>query len=287
LGIQDAYWPTDPQGIDLGAGNIRLYPADMAKIGFLFLHDGVWDGKQVVSSAWVEEAIKKHYSLPNGDGYGYGWWSSVNDTRFAYFAAGDGGQRIDFNPGFNSVVVTPYILAAFLDPKNPLPANPAGVAELEQVLKTLPQQPASQPIPELPDIAVSISGKTFQMDENPFGVASVRLDFNNGPLASFQVTFKDGTQSPLAAVGLDGVYRLTPGLNLDRAFHSFVNFADLSVGLRGNWLDNQTFILEYDTIVNYYYYRLQMHFKGDQLSLALSERTGDPMATLTGRLENP
>ena len=36
LGIQDVVWPTDPQGVNLGAGNTRLLPRDMAKIGFLY-----------------------------------------------------------------------------------------------------------------------------------------------------------------------------------------------------------------------------------------------------------
>jgi hypothetical protein len=125
------------------------------------------------------------------------------------------------------------------------------------------------------------------MDSNPFGIESVRLVFDATPQASFQITFTDGTQSPLGAVGLDNIYRLTPGMNLDRVGHRFVDFQDLSVGLRGRWTDAQTFVLEYDTIVNYYYYKLQMRFDGDQLSLAFGERTGAPLATFVGTMENP
>jgi hypothetical protein len=44
-------------------------------------------------------------------------------------------------------------------------------------------------------------------------------------------------KSPLSTVGLDGVYRLTPGMSLDRAFHTFVDFPGLSVGLRGQRTD--------------------------------------------------
>ena len=40
LEIQKVFWPTDPQGVNLGAGNTRLLPADMAKIGYLYLHGG-------------------------------------------------------------------------------------------------------------------------------------------------------------------------------------------------------------------------------------------------------
>lgn len=298
LGIKEVFWPTDPQGVNLGAGNARLLPVDMAKIGFLYLHGGVWDGKQIVSRSWGDDSIKAHFSTPSGDRYGYGWWSSVNSqTGMSFFAEGNGGQRILVNPALNILVVTtgggltfddivPYILAALRDPKNSLPANPAGAAELQQVVARLPLPPAPQPVPALPSIATAISGKTFRLEQNPLGVERVRLDFNDTPQASLQFTFSDGTQSPLGAVGLDGVYRLTPGMNLDRSGHRFVNFRDLAVGLRGQWTDPQTFVLEYDTIVNYYCYQLQMRFDGNRLSLTLGERTGAQKATVGGTIEN-
>ena len=298
LGIKEAAWPADPQSVELGAGNARLLPADMAKIGYLFLHGGVWEGRQIISRAWVEAAVQEQHKVPNGNGYGYGWWISNDDAGTSFFAEGTGGQVINVNPGFNSVVVTTgegfkyddvikYILAAFLDPEKPLPANPADVAELEQVLASLRLPPAPQLIPPLPDIANKISGKTFRLGENFAGIESVRLDFNETAQAGFQITFTDGSQSPIGAVGLDGVYRITPGMNLDRAGHVFADFENLSVGLRGRWTDAQTFLLEYDTIVNYYYYQLEMRFDGDRLSLTLGERTGAPLVTAEGKMENP
>jgi CubicO group peptidase (beta-lactamase class C family) len=298
LGIKDVTWPADPQGVNLGAGNTHLFPADMAKIGFLFLHGGAWEGRQIVSTAWVEQAVGERFSVGGGDRYGFGWWSSVDGTGGSFFAQGKGGQWINVNPGYNSIVVTtgggfeydeinPYILAAFLDPENPLPANPAGVAELQQVVASLSQPPAPQPVPPLPETAREISGKSFRLDENPAGIESVRLDFDDPSQASFQITFADGSQSPNGAVGLDGLYRLTRGMNLDRAYHVFVDFKDLSVGLRGRWTDAQTFELEYDTLVNYYFYRLQLRFDGERLSLSMGERTGGSLMTIEGRMENP
>ena len=125
------------------------------------------------------------------------------------------------------------------------------------------------------------------MEPNLVGIESLRLDFNSDVEASFQVAFNDGVKSPVSTVGLDGVYRLTPGMNLDRGVHRFVDFQDLAVGLRGEWKDSQTFILEYNTIVNYYSYRLEMRFAGDRLSLVLSDPSGAPLAELAGTLESP
>jgi hypothetical protein len=136
-------------------------------------------------------------------------------------------------------------------------------------------------------MATAISGKTIRLDENPFGMESLRLDFDNTPVAGFQATFSDSSQSPLSAVGLDGAYRLTPGMNLDRAFHRFVDFQNLAVGLRGHWADAHTFLLEYDTVVNYYDYQVQMHFDSDQVIVGATERGSGNTMTFSGRLQSP
>ena len=49
LGIQDVLWRTDPQGFSRGSEGIYLHPRDMAKLGYLWLNRGAWDGKQIVS----------------------------------------------------------------------------------------------------------------------------------------------------------------------------------------------------------------------------------------------
>ena len=90
LGIQDVIWETDPQGYTRGWGDLHLLPEDLAKIGFLWLHRGNWDGKQVVSEAWVLDSVKTHSKFIEPDfGYGYGWWVAMAD----YQATGRGGQR--------------------------------------------------------------------------------------------------------------------------------------------------------------------------------------------------
>ena len=136
LGIRDVIWELDPQGYTHGWGDIHLYPQDAAKIGYLFLNGGKWDGQQIVPADWVEQAIKPHVSA-GADSYGYGWW--IDDDSFA--ANGRGGQHIFVVPSLKAIVVTtgagfdydqvdPLLTAAVIDPKNPLPPNPEGVAQL-------------------------------------------------------------------------------------------------------------------------------------------------------------
>ena len=297
LGIQAGTWPKDPQGVNMGAGNLRLYPTDMAKIGLLWLQRGKWDGRQVVSSSWVKQSVVRRFQAGE-DSYGYGWWISDGLTGPSYDAVGNGGMRITVDPTLNLVLVTTgggfdvdevvsYLVAAFVDLKNPLPANPDGKIRLAEVVASLPKPPDPQPVPSLPAMAGEISGKVFTFDPNPFLMESMRLDFNNSAEATVQFGFTDGQQTPSVPVGLDGLYRITPGLDLDRAFHVFVDFKNLAVGLRGAWVDEKTFQLEYDTLVNRYFYLLEMQFNGAQVSIQASERGTNAAATFEGHVQNP
>ena len=148
LSIENLYWPADPQGNQDGWGDLSLRPADMAKIGLLFLHNGAWNGKQIVSASWVKEATSKKTSTGgwSGQDYGYGWWVSPKGADVAYFnAEGRMGQRISVVPSMDMVFVTtgagfdqdqidPYLIGAIADLEKPLPANPEGVAKLEAAL---------------------------------------------------------------------------------------------------------------------------------------------------------
>ena len=297
LGIQAGTWPADPQGVNMGAGNLRLLPTDMAKLGLLWLQQGKWNGRQIVSSEWVRQSVVRRFQA-GSDSYGYGWWISDGLAGPSYDAVGTGGMRITVDPTLNLVLVTTgggfnvddviaYLVSAFVDLKQPLPANPGGDAQLAGLVATLPQPPAPQPAPTLPAKAGEISGKLIRFDSNAFLLESLRLDFNDSAEATIQFTFTDGQQTPPAPVGLDGLYRMTPGLNLDRAFHGFVDFKNLTVGLRGTWMDDKTFRLEYDTLVNRYCYLLEMQFNGDLISIKASERGTNAAGAISGRLQNP
>jgi len=151
LGISDVDWPVNPQGISIGWGELHLRPHDMAKIGYLYLNEGVWDGRQVVPAAWVAESTRKHISAQTLQaGYGYQWWVQPSGI---YMALGYAGQYIVVVPNKEMVVVfasdlpdehffvPQQLLEEFILPaarsSNTLPADPEGFSVLEALVAAL------------------------------------------------------------------------------------------------------------------------------------------------------
>ncbi|MBM3239713.1 serine hydrolase [Candidatus Poribacteria bacterium] len=213
LGIQEAIWPTAPQGYNNGSGDIYLHPRDAAKIGYLWLNRGQWEGKQVVSRDWVENSVKPQIKTSEGDDYGYGWW--VTPGSGVYTAAGRGGQYIKVAPFLNAIVVPtgggfdydeidPLLTAALVDPDKPLPEKPAGVAQLEAALRTIVQPPEAQPVPTLSETAKAISGKTFVFGQNPLKMETMSVEFGGSAEAILHIKLAGGKFESWP-IGLDGV----------------------------------------------------------------------------------
>lgn len=104
LGITNVRWDTDSQGIPIGGWGLQITSRDMAKLGYLFLHQGEWDGQQVVSSGWVDKATQKYSDTGDGRGYGYQWWTYP--SLDAFMATGRYGQLIFVIPNLDLVIVT-------------------------------------------------------------------------------------------------------------------------------------------------------------------------------------
>jgi CubicO group peptidase (beta-lactamase class C family) len=106
LGILDVAWMTDPAGVPYGAGGFRLTPRDMAKLGYLYLQDGQWDGQQIVSSEWVKIATQRHADVDVDTHFGYGYhWFTVTSME-GYAAIGNGGQIVLVIPKSDLLIVT-------------------------------------------------------------------------------------------------------------------------------------------------------------------------------------
>lgn len=86
-----------------------MRPRDMAKIGQLVLAGGRWNGRQIVSKAWIDASMTPQLKATGPYFYGYLWWlgrSQINGREVHWVGAlGRGGQSIRIVPELDLVVV--------------------------------------------------------------------------------------------------------------------------------------------------------------------------------------
>ena len=95
------------------------------------------------------------------------------------------------------------------------------------------------------------------------------IDYHDKPL----LPLKSRRMSQVASTG---VYEMYP-----------IGEHGLLMGLRGSWVDDQTFLFEYDEIANNDAFALEIHFEGDHITIDARERTHTGILTLEGTLLSP
>lgn len=258
LGIQAAIWEVDPQGYSRGWGDLHLLPEDAAKIGYLWLHRGNWDGQQIVSEAWMLDSVKPHNFFVGDDiAYGNGWWISSGN----YYASGRGGQKIYVTAIRNTVVVTTgagfeyddingWLMPLMLRANKPLPANPKGQAALDAALSSAEQAAPAWATNYIPETAAQVSGNTYRCESNPAGMETIRMEFDGTEQAT--LFLKMGGADSVFPIGLDGTYRLSPE----------------GAGFRGYWEDTQSFYFE---VFNIGVTSREVTFDGQNMQLSIPE----------------
>ncbi len=280
LGITDVSWKANPQGINIGWGEIWLNPHDMAKFGLLFLNKGHWNGKQVVSESWVDLSTQGHIKEDLFDQYGFQWRL---DNAGYYMAVGYGGQYIFVIPNKNMVVVFTgihvgydffrantllknYIIPAAIS-SVPLPENSDKYQQLSSTFNEIASSNSAKPVPSLPELAIKISGKTYNFEENVLGLKSLTFNFNK----KSDVMYIDwhGIRGKFSLiVGLDDVYWIQGS--------GVVRWAR-----KGAWIRKDTFLLYYHNVGNTIKGVATMVFENDKVS-AEFKSTDDVIFSLRG-----
>lgn len=191
LGIEGADWEECPRGINFGGYGLRIRTQDIVNLGQLYLQKGQWEGKQILSSSWVEEATKKQVDSQDNDsdwgqGYGYQFWRCKPG-----FYRGDGafGQYCIVIPEKNAVIaitsetkdmgasmqlVWDYLLPAMKD--TPVNESWNTSKELKQAVAELhlPVSNISHPYTS----KNNVSGKSYAFDSNSFNAEKVSFSFD-------------------------------------------------------------------------------------------------------------
>jgi hypothetical protein len=108
LGIRDYFWKRTPLGVVDTEGGLYLRAEDLAKIGVLYLNDGRWNERRLMTSDWIKESLTPRIDAGEGFKYGYQWWLLPHGepARLAWAARGMGGQRLLVFPEDHLIVVS-------------------------------------------------------------------------------------------------------------------------------------------------------------------------------------
>ena len=247
LGISSVRWgEADAQGVTDGESGLYLAPRDMAKLGYLYLHDGSWDGQQIIPSSWVDRARQGPVKATDGFHYGNLWWSLPE--RGAFMARGRHSQIILVLPKLNIVAVMTgalkdgYVptkdlidgIAGAIKSDASLPPDTAGQSLLAASIQKAAAERAS-PVGPTPELAKLISGKSYRLNDNDLHVKTFSLNLVDANPSWEITTATERLDRPTArfggSIGLDGLFRKSSapyGVN----------------AVKGSWLDDHTFEVE-------------------------------------------
>ncbi len=197
LGISpDAWCIQTPEGRSWTGSGILCTPRDLARFGLFCLNRGQWNGKQLVSRAYMEAATSyqidtsvSHSGIHWPAGYGYQFWM-LRDGGFA--CCGMGSQFAFMMPKYDAVLITTgdtqglsnaddvirfaYYRLLEKTQEAPLPENPAALRALRDYRMALPLPTGEKDSP----LAKTVSGVRYDLDENIFGFEWMRLDTAEG-----------------------------------------------------------------------------------------------------------
>ena len=308
LGIEGEDWEVSPQGINTGGWGLRLRTEDIAKFGQLYLQKGMWNGKRLVSEAWIADATRAEVQSKGGkgdasvndwiQGYGYQFWRCRND---AYRGDGAFGQYCIVLPKEDAVIaitsetgnmqaildaVWNHILPALRGAG--LPGEKIKQAALTQKLTTLTLPPTTTQ--SATSVASQISGKTYAITDNPALIKDVSLTFGKDGCI-FKLQDDKGAHQVLCGISRWAESTTTFPVAPLMLTPTVVPDSDIrKVAGSGSWQDPNTFVMiwrftetaHYDTITcRFGENGVQVEF---QSSLSIVNKTKDKRPVLDGKL---
>ena len=290
LGITDWHWEREPEGLSIGDGMLALLPRDMAKIGYLYLRHGRWEGRQILPPGWADvlshTLMNTHASNDPNLSYSNFMW--VFPDKHAFMSSGLHGQLITVFPDLDTVAVTTareFVrygtlidgIGAAVKSDAALPPNADAAALLADAIKDAAiEKPTS--VGPTPELASTISGKTYKLRDNDLGLKSLTLFLTGpNPHLEYELALKYPPHSSAtydAPIGLDGFFRKgQPALEGINPGHI--------PALKGTWLNGQTFEIDSEGLGQGRKIRYRFSFDGTKLNFHLAPEH-DPDTSIDG-----
>jgi len=287
LGIVGADWESNADGQSTGGWGLRVRTEDIAKFGQLYLQKGMWNGQRLLPAEWVAEATSRQIdNAPMGDaaahaksdwaqGYGYQFWRCRND---GYRGDGAFGQYCIVLPEQQAVLAITSessdmqgILNAVWEELLPAmqsertSGGEEAQARLQKTLSSLalplPAGEATSPTAE------RVSGKTFQVAENPAKIDRVAFEFGDRKCV---VTLRDAKGAHPLTCGLGRWERGETDLDpvpLKLVPTVVSGETKFPIAAAGAWSDERTLNLRVQYVETAHYDTLTCRFDGDKVTV--------------------
>lgn len=206
LGIENMRWDTFKSGKNQGAVGLHASADDLSKLGRLYLNNGMWYGKRILSEDWVKTASAPHSdNSANGTadwtaGYGFQFW--VN-AREGYRGDGAFGQLCVILPEKEVVAVIQCLSADMQSEMNHLytlidslhTKGDASSNELKDKINILNLPEKTQVFDK------NIFGNIYRCNENPCDISL--LSFDRDSCGNLILNFSDGEKNQQLAFGCE------------------------------------------------------------------------------------
>ncbi|MBN2571811.1 MAG: serine hydrolase [Ignavibacteriales bacterium] len=252
MGIRESYWIQNKKGVNQAWGDLYLSTSDLSKIGSLIIHNGRWEGIQIVSENWLSK-LTPQYAINDEEQYGLGWWFE-NEQPDKIEAIGRGRQRLVIykklklvivmtGGGFDSGEIDNFVLNSIAEYKKDS-NNSADLRILHNQF--------SQPINLTTNTDDLIKYKTI--DNQKYYFADNEFDL-------VSLSFKLKNQIPYIFLKLEdgSTEEQEIGFNNQFAFGK-ERFMQLPIAVRGEWINEHTLKVEYNELcrINRYYLHLSL-----------------------------
>lgn len=266
LGIENPTWEMSPEGVSTGGYGLSVRTGDIARFGQLYLQKGQWQGKQLVSAAWIEAATTlqtSNGSNPNSDwdqGYGYQFWRCRHGL---YRGDGAFGQYCIVLPEQDAVI-----------------AITSGVRDMQAVMNLIWDKllPAMKDAPLASDEATArklaqrlegLSLPTVEGNGSAAPVSDTKYVFapNDQKLEAISIESKASDDAVTLIVRVDGAeQRIVCGRGKwQRGRIAWGPLPEQPTAASGAWTEDDTFTARLCFYETPYIYTIRLNFTGRQL----------------------
>ncbi|WP_373975308.1 beta-lactamase family protein [Chitinibacter sp. SCUT-21] len=276
LGIARSTWQKDPQGHNGGETGLALTTRDLARLGQLWLQDGVWEQERLLPTGWTAQLFADTQAAQSA-GYKRGFWVNLGGQYFD--AQGSFGQFVRVDPQHQLVIVMTGKLAeldkAFLNKLHriaqggePIASNTLAQAQLAQTVQSL-AKPTGQA--NTREIGKQWYNRTWRFADKPWGISAVSFKPDPKDAAAIVWEVDAGWAKNEWPVGMDGRYLEKRDRN------------GQILQVRGRWINERTLEITTQYVEDIWRWKYRFVFNNEQVVMTYSDNSFDEAKIALGR----